>query len=42
LPDRQLLRLTVLYELAKFSDHPVLERHRRSAVDCLEEIENSL
>ena len=42
LPDRQLLRLTTLYELAKFSDHPIAETHRASAVNCLREIENSL
>lgn len=33
-----LLTLTRLYELAKFSDHPVRQPERRRAVACLEEI----
>lgn len=36
-----LLRLTRLYEVAKFSEHPVGERERREAVRCMREISSS-
>lgn len=42
LPAKQLLRLTELYELAKFSDHTIEENHRKSALLCLREIEGAL
>ena len=42
LPETSLLRLTHLYETAKFSDHEILESHRQDAVDLLREIQHSL
>ena len=41
LPRRQLLTLTRLYEVAKFSLHELTEKDRQSALECLREVEDS-
>ena len=42
IPAAAVERLTRLFELARFSDHPVLARDREVARDCLHEIRAAL
>ena len=41
LPRDPLMKLTLLYEAAKFSDHPVLRRHRDEAAAFLRDIRHT-
>jgi hypothetical protein len=42
LPEAEIMELTGLYEIAKFSDHPVGPDERRTAVNCLERIQSGI